>query len=128
MADNEKKEGVKFDQDKLRVDLLPVIGLLLQSDVYTRGSKKYGDHNWRNGMKWSRIIGAMLRHLLWYMAGETYDPEDGQHHLSSVAWCANTLMEYEVTHPELDDRAMPFPPEVLRKIVENMQGKQKKDK
>jgi hypothetical protein len=32
------------------------------------------------------------------------DPEDGQHHLASVAWCAMALIELEETHPELDDR------------------------
>lgn len=100
---------------------MPVTGLLLQADVYTRGAKKYDDNNWRKGLKWSRILGAMMRHLLWYMAGEKYDPEDGQHHLSSIAWGANALMEYEFTHPELDDRYIAVPPEVLREMVKNLQ-------
>ena len=120
--------GKKNDQEKLRVELMPVIGLLLQADVYTRGAKKYDDHNWRKGIAWNRILGAMFRHLLWYMAGETYDPEDGQHHLSSIAWGANTLMEYEVTHPELDDRYIPFPAEVLRQIIDRMKKYKKEEK
>jgi Domain of unknown function (DUF5664) len=118
----ELKEGIKFDKDKLRVDLIPVLGLLRQADVYTRGAKKYSDHNWRFGMNWSRIIGAMIRHALWFAAGEQLDPSDGQHHLSSVAWCANTLMEYEVTHPELDDRYIAIPPEKLREVLDLLEG------
>ncbi|HWY34913.1 MAG TPA: dATP/dGTP diphosphohydrolase domain-containing protein [Nitrosopumilaceae archaeon] len=119
-------EGTKFDTDKLRVELLPVTGLLLQADVYTRGAKKYDDNNWRKGIKWTRILGAMMRHLLWYMAGETYDPEDGQHHLASLAWGANTLMEYEFTHKELDDRYIAVEPGILRQMINNM--KKSKDK
>jgi dATP/dGTP diphosphohydrolase len=98
------QQGTKFDNDKLRVDLIPVVGLLQQARVYSIGARKYSDHNWRNGLKWSRIIGAMFRHMLLFMAGESIDSDDGQHHLASVAWGANTLMEYEFTHKELDDR------------------------
>ena len=117
------KQGVKFDDDKLKMDLLPVIGLLLEGDVYTRGSYKYDSHNWRKGLKWSRVIGACFRHLLWYAAGERLDPDDGQHHMAAVKWAAGVLMEFEVTHPELDDRYIPFPPEKLRQILANMKGK-----
>lgn len=102
--DKLETEGVKDDSGKLRLDLLPVMPLFLVSDVYTRGAKKYADDNWRKGLKWRRVFGALLRHAFKWFSGERCDPEDGQHHLASVVWCALTLMEYEVTHPELDDR------------------------
>lgn len=98
-------EGVKYDGDKLRFDLIPVRSLEKVARVYTIGAKKYDDNNWRKGLKWGRVFAAMMRHAWAWMRGESHDPVDGQHHLASVAWCALTLMEYEETHPELDDRA-----------------------
>ena len=98
------KEGVKFDEGKLRFDLIPVIPLMEVARLYTIGAQKYQDRNWEKGIKWSRIASALQRHWWKYWGGELYDQEDGQHHLSSVIWCALTLMEYERTHPEYDDR------------------------
>lgn len=85
------------------MDLIPAYPLMRLAEVYTIGAKKYDDDNWRKGIGWKRVFAALLRHAWKWMTGEKFDP-DGQHHLSSVAWCAFTLMEYEVTHPELDDR------------------------
>ena len=96
--------GRKFDSNKLRFDLIPVEPLQELARVYTIGAKKYGDRNWENGLSWSRLFAAMMRHAWKFWMGERNDPEDGQHHLSSVAWCAFALMEYEKTHKELDDR------------------------
>ena len=122
------KQGVKFDSDKIRLDLVPVIGTLLEGDVYTIGGIKYDAHNWRKGIAWSRIIAAMKRHIAWFEAGESFDPEDAQHHLASVKWCANTLMEFELTHKEFDDRYIPFPPEKLRELLSNMRNPNVKKK
>lgn len=97
--------GRKDDTGKLRFDLLPVRPLEKVAEVYTIGASKYDDNNWRKGIQWSRIFAAMLRHAYKWWRGEVNDPVDGQHHLSSVVWCALTLMEFEETHPELDDRA-----------------------
>lgn len=99
-----KKEGSKFDEGKLRFDLIPIYPLEELARVYTIGAKKYGDHNWRKGLKWSRVIRAGIGHFYSWIRGEQYDLEDGQHHLSSVAWCVFTLMQYEKDKPELDDR------------------------
>lgn len=97
-------EGRKDDGGKLRFDLLPPVPLMRIAEVYTIGAKKYSDRNWEKGILWGRIFGAMCRHAWNWWAGQKNDPVDGQHHLASVAWCAMTLMEYENTHPELDDR------------------------
>jgi hypothetical protein len=97
-------EGRKDDTGKERFDLLPVKPLFKVAEVYTIGAKKYDDRNWEKGIKWGRIFAAMLRHAWNWWRGEKLDPEDGQHHLASVAWCALTLMEFEETRPEFDDR------------------------
>lgn len=96
-------EGRKDDADKLRFDLIPPRPLELVAEVYTIGAKKYADRNWEKGLKWGRVFAAMMRHAWKWWRGEQRDP-DGQHHLASVVWCALALMEYELTHPELDDR------------------------
>lgn len=96
--------GLKHDREKLRYDLIPVHPLRLLAEVYTIGARKYADRNWEKGIAYTRILGAMMRHLEAFRAGESLDPEGGQHHLASVAWGAFALMEYEETHREFDDR------------------------
>jgi hypothetical protein len=85
--------------------LIPRRPLIALAKVYAIGAAKYAPRGWEAGMEWSRVVDPLFRHLLKWMTGEKYDPVDGQHHLASVAWAALTLMEYETTHPELDDLA-----------------------
>lgn len=96
--------GRKDDDGKLRYDLIPVAPLREVAKVYTMGAKKYEDRNWEKGLKWGRVYAALQRHAQAWWGGETNCPKDGQHHLSSVVWAAFALMEFERTHPELDDR------------------------
>ena len=100
------KEGRKDDTGKLRFDLFPPGPLFKVAEVFTIGCKRYDDRNWEKGMAWGRVFAAMMRHAWKWWKGEKYDTDDGQHHLGSVAWCALVLMEYEETHPDLDDRSI----------------------
>lgn len=100
----ERDGGRKDDGGKLRFDLLPIGPLCELARVYTIGAGKYEDRNWEKGIAYNRVYAAMLRHATAWWGGERDDQEDGQHHLASVAWCALALMEYERTHPELDNR------------------------
>jgi hypothetical protein len=113
-------EGTKFDSDKskLRYDLIPVMPTMEEAYVYTMGALKYADRNWENGIRWGRIFRAMMQHALAWWVGEKRDP-DGQHPLASVVWAAKTLMEYEHTHPELDDRSKDAN---VDRLVEFLQG------
>jgi len=106
-------QGRKDDQGKLRFDLIPVEPFRKLVEVYTIGARKYADRNWEKGIQWGRIYAALMRHATAFWGGERLDPVDGQHHLASVAWCALALMEYERTHPELDDRVKSM---VLREV------------
>ncbi len=96
--------GKKNDSEKPRVELLSSIALIEIAKVMTFGAKKYDSHNWRGGIAWSRVLGAALRHLLAFLGGESKDPETGLSHLAHLACCTMFLLEYQVTHPELDDR------------------------
>ncbi len=89
-------EGRRYDAGKIRLDLLPVEWIWGLGSVMTAGAVKYAERNWEKGMKWSKVIGSMLRHTYKFLAGERYDPETGCHHLAMVAWNALALMSYDL--------------------------------
>lgn len=95
---------MRLDYGKPRVDLIPSIPLLELGKLCSYGAAKYSDHRWREGMPFSRVLGALFRHYLKYSAGERLDPETGLSHMTAVAWNALALVEYEHSHPEMDDR------------------------
>jgi hypothetical protein len=73
--------GNKFDGDKARVDLVDPLFIESTANGMTYGAKKYGENNWRKGIKQSRIYGALLRHVFAYWLGTEIDEESGNHHL-----------------------------------------------
>ena len=98
------KKGVKFDTGKRRVDLVPTEAINALAEVLTAGAVKYGTHNWRHGMDWSRVYGAAQRHMLAFWGGDDIDEESGMPHL----WHALTNMAFLVSYQALsvgrDDR------------------------
>jgi len=96
--------GMKFDTDKLPVNLLSTEAMLQIAAVLKFGANKYHAHNWRNGFAWSRPLAAAMRHIMAYNDGEDKDPESGLSHLAHAACCIMFLLEFEKTHPNLDDR------------------------
>lgn len=94
----------KFDDGKLRYDLVSAIGLEEIVKVYTYGAHKYADNNWRKGLKWSRIFAAIMRHLWAFWRGENVDKESGLPHLAHAGWGILSLLEFQTTHSDLDDR------------------------
>lgn len=97
-------EGNKFDGGKAPVGLIPSSAILEEARVMAYGEKKYGRDNWRQGMAWSRVIDASLRHILAFKEGEDFDPETSLYHLAHARCCLAFLIEYYTTHPEKDDR------------------------
>ena len=96
--------AIKNDDSKVRLELLSPIAMTEIARVLTFGAKKYSEHNWRNGFKWSRLLGAAMRHLLAFIGGENKDPETGLSHLAHAGCCIMFLLEHETTHKDLDDR------------------------
>lgn len=99
--------GTKFDDNKIRLDLLDPIAMWALAKVLTKGANTYGDRNWENGIKYSRVFGAMLRHAWKWWWGETYCQQDGQHHLASVLACGMFLLHYDLKRENyvgFDDR------------------------
>jgi hypothetical protein len=98
------EQGVKQDADKPMMELLDSKFLIGVSRVLTHGAKKYSAHNWRNGLRISRTMGATLRHIFAFLAGEDNDPETGEHHLLHAGCELMFTYWTVVSKPELDDR------------------------
>lgn len=94
-------KGVKSE----RHDLIPMGPLKEVAERYGLGIKEgYGERNWELGYKWSLSYAALQRHLTAFWQGEDEDPGTGSSHLAAVVFHAFALMEFQKTHPELDDR------------------------
>lgn len=96
--------GHKDDADKVRMELIPPELMIAVGDILTSGAKKYDDRNWEHGMKWSRVYGALLRHLTAWWGGEKKDPETGRSHLWHAGCCITFLIAYEMRGVGEDDR------------------------
>lgn len=106
MSQAKKKSagGVKYDQEKPRMDLLDSYAITELAKVLTYGAKKYSAHNWRDGIQLSRLIAASMRHLTALNGGETVDPETGLSHAAHLM-CNAMFMTWNLKNrPELDDR------------------------
>ena len=96
--------GLKYDNDKPRMDLLDFDALEGLAKVLTFGANKYAAHNWRKGISYSRLTAAMLRHLGALQRGEDVDPESGLPHIDHLGCCWMFLSNMTKTRPDLDDR------------------------
>lgn len=96
--------GVKHDQGKAPISLIARSALEKEAAVMAFGASKYGRDNWRSGIAWSRCLDAALRHIIAFVDGEENDPETGICHLAHARCNLAFLIEYQKTHPELDDR------------------------
>lgn len=110
-------EGKKFDQGKPPLGLLPASALTEIAKVLLHGKKKYGAHNWRAGMDWSRLYDASLRHKFAFINGEDIDPESGLSHLAHALCCDLFLLAYQMEELGTDDR---YNAPVLPKIHKGM--------
>lgn len=100
--------GAKFDEDKPVIGLVPPRALEEEAHVWTFGAKKYSRWNWRKGIKYTRILSAILRHTIAIMKGEDIDPETGRLHAASIRCNAGMLIEFQLDNREdLDDRYKP---------------------
>lgn len=90
-------DGLKYDDGKVRLELVPPSLVLAVGEVLTFGAKKYEANSWR-GVSAERYQGALLRHLMAYMDGEINDAESGFPHLWHVACNVAFLIELERNH------------------------------
>jgi len=124
--------GLRFNEGKLRLDLVDPIAIEGLAKVLTYGAEKYtikdengkilttGANNWRSGLKWSEVIASLKRHLAAIERGEDIDQDlencdsckngifcknhSQQKHIDHLMCNAMFLSNYYHTHPEMDDR------------------------
>lgn len=112
-----RSELTKYPEDKSQIaDNYPIDESYLEdfhlalADIakvsYFGGEVKgYGKGNWKLGMKWSRVVASLLRHLVrFWLFKEDRDPESGLRHTSLIAWNALALATYFVEGIGEDDR------------------------
>ncbi len=104
MNDTDHEGGLKADAEKPPVDLLDPLALQRIAEVLAFGAKKYTAHNWRKGIRYSRLIAAAQRHLMAINDGETIDPESGLPHAAHLGCCAMFLIWMMENRQDLDDR------------------------
>ena len=83
--EKQNKVGVKFDLEKPMLDLIPYDSLEEIGKVLNFGAKKYDRANWANGISYSRLISASLRHINQFNKGEDKDPESQASHIANAA-------------------------------------------
>lgn len=112
---DKKPEGVKYDQQKIRWDLVPYDAVNEIAKVLTFGAAKYEARNWEKGMNWSRAFGALQRHLTRWFHGQDKDKETRLTHLANAGCCLFFLLSWELRKVGTDDR-----PKLDPKLLEHM--------
>lgn len=99
--------GLRFNQGKLRYDLVHPKAHADMVDVLTYGAVKYYDRNWENGLSWTSVIASLKRHLAAIEDGEDYDIGEGgsgKLHIANLACNAHFLNAFYYDFPQGDDR------------------------
>ena len=96
-------EGTKHDQEKLPLHLVDAHAIEGLAAVLAFGAQKYAPNNWRGGISYGRLLGALLRHSYAILRGERTDPESGLPHIDHVGCCWMFLSNMMKTRPDLDD-------------------------
>lgn len=106
MTDNNwtSEAGQKLDNGKPPMDLLDAHALEQIARVLAFGAVKYNAHNWRGGIRYSRLIAAALRHIHAFNDGVDKDPETGLSHIAHAGCCIMFLLWMEHMRPDMDDR------------------------
>lgn len=102
---SQPNDAIRYDQGKLRLELLPLSALEDIALVLQTATKKYPENNWQKGMLWSRCIGSTMRHLFSWIRGIDTDPETGISHLAHAACNILFLIEYQKHNLGIDDRS-----------------------
>jgi len=99
-------QTVRYNENKLRYDLLEPNAIEELVRVFTVGAKKYAEHNWlKTGMSYSKMLASAKRHIASFEMGEDFDRETACHHMAHAAWNLLGIVSYMRLMPEeLDDR------------------------
>lgn len=89
-----EQKGLKYDNGKLRMDLIPPTALESLARVLTYGANKYADNSWQ-GVEPNRYIAALMRHLTEFMKdNNSRDSESGLLHIEHILCNAAFLNDF----------------------------------
>jgi hypothetical protein len=96
--------GVKLDEGKLLMSLMPHEAIVGLAEVMTFGANKYTPNGWKTvpNAK-ARYEDALLRHYFAYKSGEQNDPESGLSHLKHILTNVAFLIYFEENNIEDDE-------------------------
>ena len=116
------KNFQKHDAAKLRYELTPVAIEEAIADIFTYGAEKYDAWNWlQDDAEWSRIYGALRRHLAAHWSGEFLDQESGRPHLAHVLVNTGFLLIHAQNGSGIDDRPGARAEKIMQKIREEQE-------
>lgn len=106
----EGETGGHCDGNKARVDLIPPWFIEAMGWVLTYGAVKYAvGENWKGGIRVSRLLASVERHVAAVKAGEDADPESGLPHWAHAAVDLMMAEWMRLHKSDLDDRATAYP-------------------
>lgn len=97
-------EAIKNDKGKAKLSWLTKESLSYEAAALEFGAIKYNKNNYKNGMDWSRILDATLRHLYAFSGKEDMDPESGLNHLAHAKANLAMIIYYYENKLGKDDR------------------------
>ena len=99
------KAGLKYDNEKPRMELLPPKAIVEVAKVLTFGATKYSPENWKllENLQ-TRYSGATLRHIFSIMDGEELDPETGYYHEAHAICCLLFKLEAKLEARSKEER------------------------
>ena len=99
-------EGQKDDQGKDPWHLAPFDAFQAVIKILNYGQRKYSARGWEQGMDWSRVFDALMRHMTawWERENEGVDEESGYSHLWHAGCCVMFLIAYEIRGVGRDNR------------------------
>lgn len=99
-----KHAGLRYNEGKLRYDLICPEQLKGLASVYTYGAGKYPAGNWCKGQAYSTILASLKRHIAAFESGEDYDAESKCQHMAHAMWNCGALISFAKFYPQGDDR------------------------
>lgn len=98
------EKAVRYNQGKIRFDLVPSEVIEAYAAIATYGAGKYSDRNWENGLSWGSCFASAMRHLWAWWRGQDNDPESGLSHLAHALWNIGAIITYACRNTGTDDR------------------------
>lgn len=88
--------GPKYDEGKLRYDLVPPQAIKALAETLTVGAAKYAPNSWQQVPDAERrYTAALMRHFEAYRSGEELDPETKLSHLSHCMANISFLLHFQ---------------------------------